>query len=402
MAFLGLALVSCLLIGTWALPVWYSNRLLIVAQFPWRLLAIASLPLAPLTGGILVRLRGQPVAGLAGAALLALTIWANHPGALDVPRMGAPQLTVNPVVIAQLEKDPHVPGAAGIQEFTPRWVENPLVLTHQPEAVAENLDLRLLRANGYGLDAQVGSPAGGPLRFSSFYFPGWQITLDGQARMPAYPSTSLGLLTVDLPPGKHALQVRWTGTPVQHGAATLSLVALTILPILALRYVRPVWLALFPLALLVLGLTGSFISSPLQAVQPPAQPVAEGGLQLLGYRWEQDPAGYPRLYPTWYVTSNPRATLQTHWELQDEAGHAVAAVTAAPYSNAASAASWPPGTIQSDAYQIALAPELPAGAYGLAAQIRGTSANSDQPAAHIGTLGARAGRSARGPASTAT
>ena len=42
------------------LPLWYGNRLLLAAQFPWRLLSIMSLPLAVLAGGVLLGVARQP------------------------------------------------------------------------------------------------------------------------------------------------------------------------------------------------------------------------------------------------------------------------------------------------------------------------------------------------------
>ena len=49
--FAAAACVSCLLIGSWALPLWLSSDVLAAVQFPWRLLSLVSLSCAMLTGG---------------------------------------------------------------------------------------------------------------------------------------------------------------------------------------------------------------------------------------------------------------------------------------------------------------------------------------------------------------
>ena len=53
------ALVSGLGIAHWTLPLWFHSKMLLIAQFPWRLLTFMSLPLALFVGGILDRQASQ-------------------------------------------------------------------------------------------------------------------------------------------------------------------------------------------------------------------------------------------------------------------------------------------------------------------------------------------------------
>jgi hypothetical protein len=190
---------------------------------------------------------------------------------------------------------------------------------------------------------------------------------DGSA-LPTYPSTNLGLLTVDLPPGSHELDLRWVGTGLQRWASLLSLLTMAALVGFTWRVNRPRWLAAIPLGLLILGLTAVLMRPALVEVQPPAQPVASVSSQMLGYRLEQkDSELY--IYPYWYTRQTPPAGTVVHWQVRDETGLVVSEAAARPYFNSQQAVNWPPGTLVDDAYQLVLPAGLAAGRYNLFAQV---------------------------------
>jgi hypothetical protein len=72
--FLGVAVLSGLAMGKWSESIWLSNKLLLIAQFPWRLLTLMSVPLALFTGAIVVRLRREGVQAAVTIGLLALIV----------------------------------------------------------------------------------------------------------------------------------------------------------------------------------------------------------------------------------------------------------------------------------------------------------------------------------------
>src|SRR5690606_33176592 len=112
--------------------------------------------------------------------------------------------------------------------------------------------------NAYALtlDVTLDEAEAAPLRFNQFYFPGWEARLDG-TRQDAYPSTNVGLLTVDVPPGRHILSLAWTGTMLQRVAGVSSMVTLVLLAALAWWHGRR-GMAIIPLLLLVLALVATF------------------------------------------------------------------------------------------------------------------------------------------------
>jgi hypothetical protein len=99
---------------------------------------------------------------------------------------------------------------------------------------------------------RVSTTQGLPLRFHTFYFPGWKAYLDGQ-ETPVYPSGELALLTLDVPPGEHTVLVRFEDTAVRLVGNAISL--LTALGLIAFAIFRGGRKAIIALAIgaIVLG-----------------------------------------------------------------------------------------------------------------------------------------------------
>ena len=286
-------------------------------------------------------------------------------------------------------------GPAG-EEFMPRWAQWGTFVPSSDLAPGQT-EVRVLQANSYDLTAAVSSATGGPLRFTSFYFPGWRVVLDGEQILRPYPSTDLGLLTVDLPPGSHALQLSWSGTTVQHWAAAVSLLALAGLTWFSWCRGRCRWLAVFPSALLVGGLAVAIIPPALSSVQAPSVSLTAGGVSLEGFRTEFKNPRYLLVYPYWYVHTTPSATFRARWQLRNNGGDVVGETTTRPYFNSMSASNWPPGTLVDDAYQLALAPGLSAGTYQLTLQLTSDGAVEPQDPVLVGTVELSAPTSSQPP-----
>lgn len=385
--FLAVSLVAGLLMTARALPVWLSSDLLVAAQFAWRLLSVLSLPLALFSGGIVAALRpGWRQSGLT-TALLALMLFVHAPRLAWMDVFAPAGADVNPAVAAQAEIDKGaVEGGqfnSSVQEFRPRWADETLLLAPSGEPPTPDLDLALLQGNAYDLELSYAAGQPARLRFNTFYFPGWQVKLDQATDLEPYPSTNLGLLTVDIPAGRHELALTWTGTALQRWAGWISLLALAVLAGLVWLRSEPRWLAALPLALLAFGLTASLQPRPLNEVETPQAAVEAGGVRLLGYRLERDDPGHLYVYPYWFVTQRPAEPLYAQWEIRDQAGTPQARLTTRPYFNALDAQNWPAGAIVDDAYRLPLPPGLPAGRYELAIRLAAEDW-PDQPAPAIG------------------
>jgi len=371
--FLGVALSSGLAIGVWTLPLWLSNDTLAAVQFPWRLLILLSLPLALFAGGIPLRLRAGWWQTGVGLLLLAIILLGQQPYTNWMEVFSADGTAVDLPLIAQLEaKEGVVTGGESsslVQEFRSRWAAQTLMLAPSSAPTTQKIDLTIHKANAYALDLTVTSAISQPLRFQSFYFPGWQAHLDEQTALTLYPSTNLGLLTVDLPPGNHHLQLSWAGTTIQRWAGMISLLTLALFSWHYLRRSTQRWLGVIPVVLLLFGSAATLWPQRWAPVQMPEQIVEAQGVRLVGLRTEQAASGHLRLYPYWYVYTPPPAELRMRWQLQDAAGHVLDEVTALPYFNTLQASNWPVGTLVDDAYQLALPPGLPVGVYQVAVRL---------------------------------
>lgn len=388
--FLAGALVLGALIGQWALPFWLSNNLLTVIQFTWRLLAPLSLALALFMGSPVLRLpKGWPQASLA-LLLVAIIIVAQRPHLDWIDVYSAASTDVKLPVVAQEERGKGAlrgsDDSSSIQEFRPRWADSKLTLAASPDLAPQKMNITVQQANALALNLTVTNTVGAPFRFNNFYFPGWQVLLDGQRALKTYPSTNLGLLTVDLPAGAHRLSLRWTGTPLQQRAGIISLILLLVTSITCLCQPKRRCLAVIPLLLFGFGLMATFWSGALTPLQTPTKAVKTNNVRLLGYRWEQGDAQHLWVYPYWYVTNTPSPDLRTRWEVRDVAGKVQAEIVSQPYFNAVPASNWPPGTLVDDVYQLPLPSGLAAGTYQLAMRLGETPNELKKQATVLGKV----------------
>jgi hypothetical protein len=146
------------------------------------------------------------------------------------------------------------------------------------------------------------------------------------------------------------------------------------------------WLAVVPLALLVLGAVSLIRQAPMDPVQPSQEEVVGDGIRLLGYQVERADEISLYVRPFWYVQSAPSAETRFLWLLRSEAGEEVGQVVAGPYFNSLSAGDWPPGAVVDDVYKLTLPPGLEQGTYRLMAQVLVPGQDGRQSLASVGDL----------------
>ena len=356
-------------ISAWSVPVWLSSKTLLVAQFPWRFLTFMTLSLSLFTGGSLLRLRRDSYQFVGAAVLIALVILANRPqiGGTEVLVRAGESITLHGIL--RFENEKTALGAGWSREFWPRWTQGAGYVPSIADQPGGHADVILSQVDAYRLKATVSTPIGEPLRFTSLYYPAWRVTLTDGTPLPTYPSTNMGLLTVDLPPGRHDLFLDWVGTGAQNAGTYLSLITLAGLVVFVWRANRPRWLALLPLGLLSFSLTAVLVQPVMIDVRPPTRPVATGSLEMLGYRLAQDDSHGLFIYPYWYTRRNPPANTVVGWQLRDKTGRVLNEVKTHPYCNSQKASNWPAATLVDDVYWLSLPPDLPADTYELAVQV---------------------------------
>ena len=264
-AFFAFILVGCLfLILPVSQPVWDAIPLLQRVQFPWRLVGPAALCAAILTGAAVSRLSlavsrllpARPhLSDLVPAAAVLLVI-LPHLGWFYPDHCSPPTDTSIAGMIAW-ERATDTLGTTAKGEYLPGWVhqmpQDPAldaayaagesVVRLSPESLPEGA--HVIRAEYGPLDAVIELESRVPFqaRYLAFYYPGWRVTVDG-ALIPITPTDPDGLISFDVPPGRHIIRVRFGETLLRLVAdiiSFLSLIALLsiiLLPRITLHVLR--------------------------------------------------------------------------------------------------------------------------------------------------------------------
>lgn len=214
-------------------PVWRAVPLLELAQFPWRLLAPASLALAWLMGAGAHALNHRwPRWSAALAPLITvmalgagLAWWSPRP----CPAFPAPTLGD----MLAYERGSGTFGTTAKGEYQPRTSQGWPAATDLAEAIEQGLEPPRLHATADWhshradpLNAHYTLTATAPLTvtYRQFFYPGWQVTLDGQP-VTVYPSMPEGLIEFAVPPGVHDLRITFGWTPPRQIASLVSALA---------------------------------------------------------------------------------------------------------------------------------------------------------------------------------
>jgi hypothetical protein len=259
--FLALSTVVLIFMATEAsVRLWEALPLISFVQFPWRFVGRAVLP-ASLLAGALVSALPTVKDPWTGRSWI-LSRWATWASVL-VMILSALPFTYPPTGYCPTKAQPHIldlfayehrSGLVGVDpegSYFPATVQrrpdgSPLETQYEAEFSrgmgSEDTVIARLDTTSLPEDAVVHQEAYAPnrawfeietpqatrVRYLTFAFPGWQVYVDGRS-VPVTPSDSDGLITFELPAGRHDVAVIWGSTPIRAAATGVSLVALTAL-----------------------------------------------------------------------------------------------------------------------------------------------------------------------------
>ena len=234
--FAGLAAVVVFLMLGVSAPLWQVLPLARLAQFPWRLLALAVTALSFLCGAVLWRSRSeswQP--GLAATILVTLLLL----GSLPYMRAEMSQREVSLAGLMRFQQSSdEMTGSTAWVKTIPRWSSmadyiiagkrilskvNYGLLYQQPEVQAQTLELHTNRELVDYL-----APEGALITFDTFYYPGWRAYLLDRdtnklvRELPISQRGELGLMTVEVPAGIGRVLLRFEDTPVRRATKVIS------------------------------------------------------------------------------------------------------------------------------------------------------------------------------------
>jgi hypothetical protein len=225
-----------------AAPLWAALSPLSVIQFPWRLLALSSFTISALGGLVIWRLlqRSQTEEMATGGALVmgVLVVFASLGYARPQALQPVEAWREDGRAVFQFESEhPDMYGYTRQVEET--FSASPMTPQYQdPEFSTEKLErLAILRGEGQILSHYSrGHSSGGEVDLATaatvqirvYDHPGWQVRVDGQSVVHRV-SPPYGLIEVDLPTGRHRIDLRMGSTPVRTASAAVSALTLILL-----------------------------------------------------------------------------------------------------------------------------------------------------------------------------
>ncbi len=381
-------------------PLWTSNDILPIIQFPWRLLGVLQIPIALLTGLTITMVRPRVVQVMSAVALMVILIVVHVPHRTNLLleySFDAQTAQYNMAINAYYDAirgtiiEGHRDDLAS-QEFRPLWAERSMTLDTTtvvedaiPPQEAERT-VQLLAAHPYHFQMAVESAAPFVLRLASYFFPGWAAILDGGERLTTYPSTNLGLLTVDMPAGKHTVDVVWLGTPVQFWSGLISQIAFFLLCLASFwwrRLRRWLWLMV---PLLLVGLVATYLQPQLLPLQTTKLASSPPGLDFLGYTAPEVGEKGVHISTYWWVTKTQPTSIKTRWQIRSEDGNVVQEIVAKPYYNGYSFEYWASNTLVDDGYWLSFPPGLAAGAYQIQMTLQDEESGAMYDTLDVGTI----------------
>lgn len=379
------AVVACLLSGALltapALPFWQlAEPLLARLQYPWRWLSLTAFASALVVGalpGLITRRPGLRVAvSMPVLALLLFTSLAQLPYTA-LPRRSA---DVTPEQMWAEDAANGQVGATWTAEFLPVGVtEQRWALGRAPAqpqagpAPATIPDVVVLTRSPLAYRLLLDSPQAQTIRLHAFYFPGWQVRVDGQ-RVLTGASGDLGLVTAQIPAGRHVVEMAFEATLPRQVAGVLTVLTwwggllwLLLVGALPLKQRRSLLVA--TILVLLPGLL--WLSSALTARWQPQRLSSSVGERALLIGADLPASARPgdRVAVTlyWFNLHDTDQNYQVFVHLLDASGGVRAQHDGEPVGGFTPTTRWRPNELILDRHLMTLPADLPPGAYELRA-----------------------------------
>jgi hypothetical protein len=347
-----------------SLAFWQNVPFVRYIQFPWRLYGVAAFSIAILFGALFAEVKleakrsvWQPV--LAAAGLLALFAWFSlinlRPERLPIWQ-ALDETEINQQAIWTRGQS----GYPLFGDYTLRTLsidDRGLALSRPSEdpmrlpaiAAPEKLEVRAENPFRYVLDVAASQPW--TLRLHRPYFPGWQVTKNGEA-VAVGPGGVGGLVSAELPAGEYRLVASLGDSTVRRMANLVSLLSLAIWLVWWLPR-RRWWLDLTLVVSLTLFLSALIIylqNEGRYARYPATTPVQfEEGIRLIGLDLPKTtycPADAVQMRLYWFTDRSPQTDykLFLHVATLDDTGK-VAQVDTMPFAGFNPMTRWEPGEL---------------------------------------------------------
>ena len=424
-------------------PLWDTLPLIRFAQFPWRFVGRALLPAALLAGAFAYhapcltfghsQLNHRRRASLSISLSLLLSIAVLICAAPQLyPRVCAAPANLSITEVFNYERATGHIGVDPLGAYLPVTVKarptaSPLEAQYAQGEIVTRFDRSALPAGATVIAEtyrpnfaaiELDTPIGFRATYLTFDFPGWRATIDDQPA-PLAPSDPTGLITFDVPAGRHRLEVAFGVTPIRAVADVISLLGLLALA-LTLHRLKPAGdrFRLHPSSFILppssfhlppstfLLVPVIFLIIKVALIDPQLTPLRQTQLQddrlsgvrsstpidfgerlrLLGYAVTPDtaPSGETVRVDLYWRALQPLDTnYQTTVGLVDEAGEIWSPKTLErprDYQDYPATTTWPTDAYAVDSFELPIRPGTPPGRYSIYVEVFARDTLSPLPA----------------------
>jgi Predicted integral membrane protein len=206
-------------------------------QFPWRFLVLATLALSFLSGGVALFF-SHHLRKIVVCVVSVVLISFNLSFCRSLMYLKVGETRSSETFVRQL----YIAGGAG---FLPKWVKDFTIPNHPEKIQVMQGAAQVIDEGGRPLDRRFRVNAFEPatLRFHSYYFPGWEVFVNGKP-VQIDPNNPFGLIDFEVPPGDSVIRVHFGSTLVRQLGEAISLFSLLALALVfAFRKKIDTWLA---------------------------------------------------------------------------------------------------------------------------------------------------------------
>jgi hypothetical protein len=218
------AILLCGLMLQDALWFWEQVPLLQNVNLPWRLLGPVSVCVAMVAAALGRLLGATPrwrVAGMVAAMALLIVPNLSHLHPKQSVDVDLSLWTPQQLSLRGFE-------TTTMAEVTPRWITGLPAFTPLAATVLSG-DARIERPGRtpFQWSSPVYEKSTSAIEMQTAWFPGWEVRVDGRP-VPAGPGPLSGLITFQVPPGEHVVNVDYGRTAAEKAAAGISIAALLV------------------------------------------------------------------------------------------------------------------------------------------------------------------------------
>jgi len=234
-------IISFLMSTPISLFVWVMIKQMKTLQFPWRFISfilpfgavvmVYAFDLMAKIAKEKVIFSGYRVLYYSIAALFGLLVYVDVQNIFRWYWVSAPSFLRHSMHVVWQNKEYH-PNLTG----DPNWESIDYGRDFSPVVASSNpfCDVNILKWLSHDRLFQVTSGEAHNLRLRTFYFPGWNVYLDGrQASISIDPKT--GAMNVSIPPGKHEIAMKFELIPLRKNATYISFAAFALYVYLLLK-----------------------------------------------------------------------------------------------------------------------------------------------------------------------